>query len=219
MRALSGDLSVRDSKGAVEPLGPVVATVVLALGLWFVTFAVDWGSFWVKISISAATLALTSIAVQRGVKAEVRFDAKSIALGVASAAALYGIFFVGKLISTAVFSFADQQIDGIYGLGVGSRLWLIALLLFFVTGPSEELYWRGYLQRSLSNRYGALWGYVGATALYAAVHLWTLNVMLIGAAAVAGAFWGLLYWRVKNLAPVIISHSIWSAVIFTGLRL
>jgi membrane protease YdiL (CAAX protease family) len=196
----------------------MVTTVILAFALWFVTFAIEWGSFWVKISISAATLAVVSIAIQRGVRAKLSFDAKSIVIGVVSAAVLYGIFVMGKIISTQLFDFAGHQIDGIYGLGEGSNLWLIAVLLFFVTGPSEELYWRGYLQRGLSQRLGGAGGYVAATALYAAVHLWTLNFMLVGAAAVAGAFWGLLYWRLNNLAPVIISHSIWSAVIFSGLR-
>jgi hypothetical protein len=38
--------------------------------------------------------------------------------------------------------------------------------------------------------------------------------MLVGAAAVAGAFWGAMYARLDSLAPVILSHSIWSAVIF-----
>ena len=37
---------------------------------------------------------------------------------------------------------------------------------------------------------------------------------VVGAAAVAGAFWGYLYWRWGRLGPVIISHSLWSAVIF-----
>jgi len=36
----------------------------------------------------------------------------------------------------------------------------------------------------------------------------------VGAAAVAGAFWGALYARCGRLAPVIVSHSIWSTVIF-----
>ncbi len=195
----------------------VVATLVVASILWFVTFGLGWGSFWIKISISAATLALLSIVLQRGVRAEVRFDAKSILLGLGSAAVLYGIFYAGKVISALLFDFSDRQVGDIYGLGEGSQLWIIALLLFFVTGPSEELYWRGYLQRALSERWGGLWGYVIATALYAAVHLWTLNFMLIGAAAVAGAFWGFVYWRTKNLAVVIVSHSVWSAVIFAVL--
>ena len=93
-------------------------------------------------------------------------------------------------------------------------MWAIALLLFFVTGPSEELYWRGYLQKNLMMRFGQWQGWLLATAIYAAVHIWSFNFMLIGAAAVAGAFWGAMYWRLKNLAPVIISHSVWSAVIF-----
>jgi membrane protease YdiL (CAAX protease family) len=38
--------------------------------------------------------------------------------------------------------------------------------------------------------------------------------MLVGAAAVAGGFWGAMYARSGNLAPVIVSHSVWSAVIF-----
>jgi hypothetical protein len=209
------------SREALAPqrgsLVPLIGTLVLAAVLWFVTFVVPWGNFWVKISISASTLALLSLVIQRGVKASFRLDLRAVLIGLGSASALYGIFYLGKVISTWIFSFAGGQIGGIYGLGDGSNLWVIALLLFFVTGPSEELYWRGYLQRTLAERLGGFWGYVVATALYAGVHLWTLNVMLVGAAAVAGAFWGFLYWRVNNLAPVIISHSVWSAVIFAVL--
>ncbi len=93
-------------------------------------------------------------------------------------------------------------------------MWLIALLLFFITGPAEELYWRGYLQKSLMARFGRWQGWLLATVIYAAVHIWSFNFMLIGAAFVAGAFWGAMYMRLKNLAPVIISHSVWSMVIF-----
>lgn len=195
----------------------VVATLVVASILWFVTFGLGWGNFWIKISVSAATLALLSIVLQRGLRAQVRFDPKAILLGLASAAALYGIFYAGKAISAMLFDFADAQVGDIYGLGEGSQGWVIALLLFFVTGPSEELYWRGYLQRVLSGRWGGVWGYVVATALYAAVHLWTLNFMLVCASAVAGAFWGFVYWRTNNLAVAIVSHSVWSSVIFSVL--
>ena len=91
---------------------------------------------------------------------------------------------------------------------------MIALLLFFVTGPGEELYWRGYLQKNLMVRFGEWQGWLLATAIYSAVHIWSFNFMLIGAAAVAGAFWGAMYWRFKSLTAVIISHSVWSMVIF-----
>ena len=193
---------------------PVIATVLLAALLWFVTFYLTWASFWIKISFSAATLAIVSLLLQPGLKEHIRLDARAVALGLASAAILYFIFWTGKAVSAVILPFSGGQIGGIYDKGTGTSMWVIALLLFFVTGPSEELYWRGYLQKNLMKRFGNWQGWLLATAIYAAVHIWSFNFMLIGAAAVAGAFWGAMYWRLKNLTPVIVSHSVWSAVIF-----
>ena len=193
---------------------PLIGTVILATLFWFVTFYLTWSSFWIKISFSAATLAILSLLLQPDRKERIRIDAKAIALGLVSAAVLYFIFWTGKAVSALILPFAGGQIGGIYDKGAGTPMWTIALLLFFVTGPSEELYWRGYLQKNLMMRFGQWQGWLLATAIYAAVHIWSFNFMLIGAAAVAGAFWGAMYWRLKNLAPVIISHSVWSAVIF-----
>lgn len=186
----------------------------LAALFWFVTFYLTWASFWIKISFSAATLAILSLLLQPNRKEHIRIDARAVALGLASAAILYFIFWTGKAVSELILPFSGGQIGGIYDKGAGTPMWVIALLLFFVTGPSEELYWRGYLQKNLMMRYGQWQGWLLATAIYAAVHIWSFNFMLIGAAAVAGAFWGAMYWRLKNLTPVIISHSVWSAVIF-----
>jgi membrane protease YdiL (CAAX protease family) len=194
---------------------PLLGTAFLATLLWFVTFSMSWSTFWIKISISSATLAALSLWFQRHRMRCMHFDRKAILFGLTSAILLYLIFFMGKAISTHLFPFAENQIGGIYGKGEGTPLWVIAVLLFFVTGPSEEIYWRGFLQRQLMLRLGGWQGYFLATAVYAGVHIWTLNFMLVGAAAVAGAFWGAMYWRFGNLAAVIISHSLWSAVIFS----
>lgn len=192
----------------------LIATVVLAAFLWFITFYLTWAIFWIKISISAATLALLSLWLQSNQIQALKFDAAAVLLGLLSAAVLYLIFWVGNTVASLLLSFAGQQIEGVYDKGAGTPMWVIALLLFFITGPAEELYWRGYLQKNLMVRFGPWRGWLLATVLYAAVHIWSLNFMLIGAAFVAGAFWGAMYWRFKNLAPVIISHSIWSTVIF-----
>ena len=193
---------------------PLTGTVLLAALFWFLTFYLTWASFWIKISFSAATLAILSLLLQPNPRERIRIDARAVALGLASAAILYFIFWTGKTVSAVLLPFSGGQIGGIYDKGAGTPMWLIALLLFFVTGPSEELYWRGYLQKNLMMRFGQWQGWLLATAIYAAVHIWSFNFMLVGAAAVAGAFWGAMYWRLKNLTPVIISHSVWSAVIF-----
>jgi membrane protease YdiL (CAAX protease family) len=192
----------------------ILATILLATVLWFVTFYVSWSIFWIKISFSAAALAVVSFVLRPIPKEKLVFNGKTIIIGLLSAAFLYFIFWCGKSIATAIISFAGQQIGGIYHKGTGTPMWVIALLLFFITGPCEELYWRGYLQDNLMKRFGPWQGWLLATAVYAGVHIWSFNFMLIGAAAVAGAFWGAMYWRLNNLAAVIISHSVWSMVIF-----
>ena len=192
----------------------VLLTVLLACVLWFVTFYLSWTSFWIKISVSAATLAILSLWFQPHRKDQFRFNKTAILLGLASAALLYAIFWLGKTISGTLMPFAATQINGIYQKGMGTHTSIIAALLFFITGPCEEIYWRGFLQKNLATRYGPWQGWLLATVIYAAVHIWSFNFMLVGAAFVAGAFWGVMYWRIKNLAPVIISHSIWSTVIF-----
>ena len=193
---------------------PLAGTVALAAVLWFVTFYLAWGIFWVKIAFSAAILAGVSLWLGSDRKQAYRINLKSLAIGLASAALLYFIFWLGKSLTTILFSFASHQIGAIYGKGEGTPTWVIILLLFFVTGPCEEIYWRGYLQRQLMNHLGGWKGWLLATILYAGVHLWSFNLMLIGAAGIAGAFWGAMYWRLGKLGPVIISHSLWSSVIF-----
>ena len=193
---------------------PVAFTIVLACILWFVTFYLSWATFWVKISFSAATLAILSLLLQPKRKDQFQFNISAILIGLISAGLLYFIFWLGKTISSSIMPFAAGQINGIYGKGVGTHTAIIAGLLFFITGPCEEIYWRGYLQKNLAIRFGRWQGWLLATVIYAAVHIWSLNFMLICAAAVAGAFWGAMFWRFKNLAPVIVSHSVWSTVIF-----
>jgi hypothetical protein len=192
----------------------VAGTVLLAALLWWLTFAQELASFWIKISISASLLASISLILRPPPRGSFRIDASAVAWGLASAVALYGIFWAGKAVSTAVFPFAGDQIGSIYHKGDGTPLWVIAVLLFCVTGPSEEIYWRGFLQHALADRLGRWGGWAAATAVYAAVHVWSFNFMLVGAAAVAGAFWGAMYARFGRLAPVIVSHALWSTVIF-----
>lgn len=192
----------------------VWATAVLAAVLWFATFYLGFSNFWLKITASATLLAVLSLVLQPP-KKRPAVGLADVLIGVASAVVLWVIFWLGKQVSTALFPFAGGQIGAIYGKGEGVSRWGVFCLLLFVTGPCEEIYWRGFLQKNLMARYGDTAGFLMAAAVYAGVHIWSMNFMLIGAAAVAGAFWGLLYWRCGRLAPVIVSHALWSSFVFS----
>jgi membrane protease YdiL (CAAX protease family) len=201
-------------KYKISSLQAVLITAGLACLLWFLTFNVPIGNFWIKISISASLLAILALRLKKADELIIQLNFKAVILGLVSAVILYGIFWLGRTISHMFFSFSRGQIESIYTLGEGSTTGIIVLLLIFITGPAEEIYWRGFVQKRLSDHFGGWQGWLMASAIYAGVHVCTLNFMLIGAAGVAGLFWGLLYWRLNNLALVIISHAIWSVGIF-----
>jgi len=207
-------LSRKRERGRGRGPWPLAATVALAFVLWFITFALPFGSFWIKISFSAALLAGISLFLQPPRSEDFPLDSKTLLIGLASAAVLYLVFWIGRFVSLQLFNFAGAQIGSIYHKGDGTPAWAIMLMLFCITGPSEELFWRGFLQRQLMERFGRWAGCAIATAIYAAVHISSMNFMLVGAAAVAGAFWGLMYARLGKLTPLILSHSVWSMVIF-----
>jgi len=184
---------------------------LLASSCWAITFGWAKGNFWVKIGLSVMAVVLYSLFWQRPT---ISFRLRSILLGLLSAAILYFIFLLGDRLAPIILPGATAQVGGIYSLGVGTNRILIFLLLFFITGPGEEIFWRGFLQDRLMARLGNFPGYMLTTGLYAGVHVFSRNLMLILAALVAGAFWGLLYCWKKDLLIQITSHSFWSAVIF-----
>ncbi len=189
----------------------IAGGILLAVVGWAFTFGLGWGSFWLKIGATVAVVAGYSLVWQRP---RLAFRWGSVGLGAASAALLYAVFVVGNAVAPQVVPGASHQVGGIYDLGVGSsRVW-VGLLLLLVTGPGEEIFWRGFLQQRLADRHGPVAGFCLATLVYAGVHVFSLNLMLVLAALVAGAFWGALWLWKRDLVLLIVSHSLWSAVIF-----
>jgi membrane protease YdiL (CAAX protease family) len=187
----------------------------LAFGLWFFAFAVPAGNFWPKISISAALLASLGLKLSHGERSGLlTVRTRHLWLGPLSAVVLYGIFWLGKVLSSIIFPFASGEISNIYLNKTELDPFIIGLLLLFIMGPAEEIYWRGFVQRTLSRRLGAMTGVLLTSAIYALVHVFALNLMLVIAAAVCGLFWGWLYQREQSLIPLIISHSLWDVLIF-----
>jgi membrane protease YdiL (CAAX protease family) len=189
----------------------IVAAATLAFVCWGFTFGWSGGNFWVKIGISVLIVSSYSLIWQRPA---INVRVKSFVLGLLSAATLYAIFFLGNALAPYIIPDARESVGGIYSLGTGSNRILVFLLLLLITGPGEEIFWRGFLQSRIMARWGDTCGYLVTTFLYAAVHIFSGNLVLTLAALIAGAFWGALYlWR-RDVFLLIVSHSLWSAFIF-----
>ena len=92
---------------------------------------------------------------------------------------------------------------------------MVGLLLLLIIGPAEELFWRGFVQCSLSARWGADAAFAVTLVLYTVIHVWAFNVMLLLAALVVGGCWGLLYrLRPQALPALIVSHAVWDVCAF-----
>lgn len=192
----------------------ILGGVLLACLGWAFTFGLSWGNFWIKIGVTVVAVCGYSLVWQRP---RIILRWSSVGVGLVSAALLYSIFFAGNAVAPYLVGGASGQVGGIYRLGTGSSLVAVFFLLCCVTGPGEEIFWRGFLQERLESRLGRMRGYVLATLIYGGVHVFSGNVMLVLAALVAGAWWGAYYaWR-KDLLALIVSHSVWSAVIFAVL--
>jgi len=135
-------------------------------------------------------------------------------LGLISAGFLYGLFWLAKIISPLILPSATKNIEAIYAFKEGASCWRIALLMVLVIGPGEELFWRATIQRLLANLFSPLSGYLLATFIYTTVHLATGNPLLIGAALVAGLFWGGLYLWQGSILTIVVSHTLWDILVF-----
>jgi uncharacterized protein len=196
-------------------LRPVYITIAAAFGFWFLTFALTFGNFWLKLTCSACLLAMVGLGYSRGeLRALFAFRVRHLWVGIGSALLLYGIFWIGKGAANLLFPFAPGQIASVYQTKTQLDALLIGILLLFIMGPAEEIYWRGFVQRRLTERYGAKAGFLWAAGAYTLIHIVSLNFMLLVAAGACGLYWGLLYQREQNLIPVIISHSLWDVMIF-----
>ena len=193
-------------------------TIILATVLWTVMFS-PWTAphvnFWWMMTASACTLSVCATIFQPGWWRKVKVTPAEILLGVAIAVALWSVFWVGDKMSQLLFDFARPQVDTIYSMKNGESPWLLTALMLFLIGPAEEIFWRGYVQQTLSTRWSPNVGFVVTTLVYALVHAGSFNFMLTMAALVAGAAWGLLYrFFPQHFAAIILSHALWDVAVF-----
>ncbi len=196
---------------------PLVGFFIAAV-LWTVMFS-PWTAphvnFWVMMTCSGLVLTLYSAWAGPGWWKEVRLDLSNILTGVALAAALWGVFWLGEFFSTLLFDFARPQVDMIYGMKDGENPWVLTALMLLIIGPAEEIFWRGYLQKNFSRKWNPDKAFIVTTLMYSLVHISKFNFMLIMAAMVAGIVWGLAYrFFPEKLGAIIVSHALWDCAVF-----
>ena len=130
--------------------------VAVAAVLWFYMFShwtKGWPNFWVVMACSATILTTLGLAFtpDREALLKVKNPARQILAGVVIAFALWGVFWIGDKASAWLFDFARPQVDNVYAMKTGIPDWGICTLLLVLIGPAEELFWRGYVQRTISS--------------------------------------------------------------------
>jgi CAAX protease family protein len=190
----------------VSKRGPVTAIgLAIAFGLFGLTFRGPRAKFWERMTLTGLVLGNMALANEAELR-RLRFREHDVALGLLSAAGLYAIFQAGDRMARSVMPKGSQEIGDIYALRSLRPASEIAIRLATVVGPAEELLWRGFVQRRL--------GGPGAAAAYGAVHLVTGNATLVGAATIAGIYWGLLRAIGMSVPALITSHVAWDIWIF-----
>ncbi len=170
----------------------VYAAILVALVLWTVMFSpvtAPHVNLWLVMTIAAVTLTTMATCFGNWYR-NFRITATDVVIGVVTAAALWGVFWVGDKLSQLMFNFARPEVNAIYSFKESISPWLLSALLLFIIGPAEEIFWRGFVQNKMSEKWGTTMGFVIATAVYALVHAGSCNFMLVMAALVAGGFWG-----------------------------
>ena len=179
-----------------------VAAAFAAFGL---TFRGPRDRFWDRMTATGLALGALALATDRDAR-RTRIGPREVALGLGAAAGLYGIFRVGDPIARQVMPRGGEEIGDIYALrSLRPKDELVARLAL-VIGPAEELFWRGFVQSRA--------GYVTSTLLYGGAHVVTENFTLLGAATIAGAYWGLLRAVGLPMGALVVSHVAWDIWIF-----
>ncbi len=189
------------------------AGLAVAFGAFALTFRGPRERFWQRMTFTGLGLGTLALLAEPELR-RTRVKSQDIWQGLGSAMLLYGVFHIGDRLARRILPSGATEIESIYDLRALRPRPEIAARLAVVIGPAEELFWRGLVQARLMRMYGKWPGMVAATVAYGGAHVVTGNLALIGAATVAGAFWGLLSAMKVPTATLIVSHVAWDVVIF-----
>ena len=186
----------------------------LATAVWTAAFR-GRSHFWQKMAIGVGGMGALALAANPELRSpRNRPRPRDLGVGLATAAALYGVFRLGDRMARRVMPTGAADIDEVYARRRMAPRWFIATALALLIAPGEELFWRGLVNGYLMQRMGRVAGSATGAVIYGGIHLLTGNLTLTGAAGIAGAFWSLQYLFEGRLPAVIVSHVAWDLWIF-----
>lgn len=180
--------------------------------LFLLTFRGPRKRFWDRMTGTGIILGSLALITQPKLR-RTRIGLTELIFGAGFAALLYGIFHIGDRVIRLIIPEGGKQIDDIYSLNKLRSRSELMLRMGLVVGPTEEFFWRGFLQDGLMQRFGRIRGTLLGIAAYGGAHIVSGSFTLVGAATIAGGFWSVLYGLGVPLGALIVSHILWDNVI------
>ncbi len=183
-----------------------------ATALWSLAFSRKT-RFWETMAVGVGALGAFALYANPALR-QTRLKPRDVAVGLGTAAGLYGVFRVGDVFARTVLPGGAADIEDIYNRRALAPKKLIAPALALLIAPGEELFWRGLINGYLAQELGEVKGNALGATIYGGVHVVTRNFTLFGAAGIAGAFWSLQWIFDGRMASQIVSHTAWDVWIF-----
>lgn len=179
-----------------------LALVLLPWPLFVIPFRLASDNVILSMAFVSTILGLTAITFNRALLGLLTFNFRVLVVGLISTVALYFIFLFGHMLAS--FIGLGEQVNHVYSM---IKVGYLELALIPVIGFMEEVYWRGYLQETLSvGKLRVSW--VLSTIPYALVHVTSGLVILPLAAWFVGFVLGFTA-RTHGLPASIIAHVLW----------
>lgn len=119
---------------------------------------------------------------------------------------------LGFLLATVEFQII--QAEALIPLWEPQEVLILAVIMFGLVSLTEELIFRGILQRVITDRFGAPSGVAIASLLYGVVHSVYGSLPEIGFAIAVGLILGSIYHVTEGLTLVVIVHGLVNVLVF-----
>lgn len=174
---------------------------------------------WSAIGGAAVALGLASLLFGRAaLRALVQPSPRLVVLGAAAGSVMAAAtYFLYPLLASLLPSIAND-ITRLYAAFRAPSLVVASIALVPVI-VGEEFVWRGVVQGSLVERFGAWRGAALAAVVYALVLVPLGSPVLVAVAFFCGLAWGALRATTASLVPTLVAHLLWDVLVLLWLPL